>query len=404
MEILYISTSCSENKYQEIFRLRKVKAIEPQQKFNWLIVSGISSVENTKVTAMCGLPVSHSTCDQKKFCYQQERVSDSLTFEYLPFRNGKYTRLYDWFWQSKRFIKNWIIERQGRPCCIVVDVLSPFLIMGGFGIAKKNRVPVVGIITDLPELATGMKERQENVVKKAMLWLIHKINTRTLKKYSGYISLTQSINDVVNGEKKPEIVIEGSVSKDNGYNKERPKRPYTVVYAGGVYAKYGIKNLVEAFAMMENDSELHIYGDGTYVDAIREVSLNHPNIQYKGMVSLEEIVEVERQATLLINPRPSSEEFSKFSFPSKTLEYMSSGTPLLSTRLPGIPQEYYQYIYSIDDESVDGIAKALRQVLSLSPDELALQGKKAYDFVINEKNNVRQGARIVEFLKESFYA
>ena len=55
----------------------------------------------------------------------------------------------------------------------------------------------------------------------------------------------------------------------------------------------------------------------------------------------------ELKATLLVNPRPTTEEFTIYSFPSKNMEYMASGTPLLTTKLPGMPEEYHQYVLAI---------------------------------------------------------
>ena len=56
-----------------------------------------------------------------------------------------------------------------------------------------------------------------------------------------------------------------------------------------------------------------------------------------GCVTNDEIVRLQCEATLLVNPRPSDKEFCKYSFPSKTIEYMASGTPVLMTKLPGVP-------------------------------------------------------------------
>ncbi len=399
VNILYISTSCSKDKYKEIYRIRKVKAIEPQQKFNNLLIEGISSCENVKVTALSSLPVSYSTCDIERFEYEKEVITNNLVYEYIPFRNGKFTRLIDCYSNTKKYVRRWLEENKGSKCYILVDALSVFMIMGCFKYAKKYNVPVVGIVTDLPELTTNMKSREMPFIKKALLQIIEHINTKTLAKYDAFITLTESLNEFINHNNRPYIVVEGSVDANLNYNVPKPNNKRILVYAGGVYAKYGIANLVEAFAEIKTDSELHIYGDGTYVERINEISLVHKNIKYKGMVSLEDIVRVEQDATLLINPRPSSEEFSKYSFPSKTLEYMASGTPLLTTKLPGIPIEYFNYTYTIDDESKEGLGKALIYVLGEKDEELVKKGKAAFDFVKEYKTNVKQGAIIVDFLK-----
>ena len=78
---------------------------------------------------------------------------------------------------------------------------------------------------------------------------------------------------------------------------------------------------------------------------------------------------------------------------------MASGTPLLTTKLPGIPLEYFNYTYTIDDESKEGLGKALIYVLGEKDEELVKKGKAAFDFVKEYKTNVKQGAIIVDFLK-----
>lgn len=101
---------------------------------------------------------------------------------------------------------------------------------------------------------------------------------------------------------------------------------------------------------------------------------------------------------MLINPRPSNEEFTKYSFPSKNMEYMVSGTPTLLTKLPGMPKEYLEYVYVLENESVDGMAEKLIEILNLSPEELKEKGKLAKEYVLNNKSNKNQAQRIIKWL------
>ena len=114
-----------------------------------------------------------------------------------------------------------------------------------------------------------------------------------------------------------------------------------------------------------------------------------------------EKVEKEMQATLLVNPRPTKEEYVKYSFPSKTMEYMASGTPVLTTRLPGMPREYYPYVHFIDEETPEGIAQALKTVLSQSDEALFAQGMNAREFVLESRNNVVQAGKILTMLEQT---
>ena len=77
------------------------------------------------------------------------------------------------------------------------------------------------------------------------------------------------------------------------------------------------------------------------------------------------------------------------------MEYMVSGTPILTTKLPGMPKEYYDYIYLIEEESENGMRNSITKVLNLPREELIEKGKKARDFVLKYKNNNIQAKRII---------
>ena len=135
----------------------------------------------------------------------------------------------------------------------------------------------------------------------------------------------------------------------------------------------------------ENE-DIDLVDDGAGVDEVVLSKLN------------SEIVAKEQEAALLVNPRPTDEEYVKYSFPSKTMEYMASGTPVLTTVLPGMPKEYHPYVYLLEDETADGIARKLSQVLAQSDEELFRKGTEARAFVLEQKNNVIQAQKILEML------
>ena len=117
-----------------------------------------------------------------------------------------------------------------------------------------------------------------------------------------------------------------------------------------------------------------------------------------------EIVYEEQRAALLINPRPSAEEYTKYSFPSKTMEYLVSGTPVMTTKLSGIPKDYDGYLYWIEDETSDGIEKALKEFFKIDKTTRYDSGKRSREFVMNNKSNVVQAKKIIEFLKREIKA
>jgi glycosyltransferase involved in cell wall biosynthesis len=124
---------------------------------------------------------------------------------------------------------------------------------------------------------------------------------------------------------------------------------------------------------------------------------------YGGVRLNSEIVEREQAASLLVNPWPTQKEYVKefltYSFPSKNMEYMASGTPVLTTVLPGMPKEYYPYVYLLEEETADGIANALTEIFAQGDELMLEKGKAAKKFVMETRNNVVQAAKILEMLK-----
>ena len=182
---------------------------------------------------------------------------------------------------------------------------------------------------------------------------------------------------------------------------EKKTEPRVCFYAGGVSKQYGLGNLVDGFRAADlPNTQLHIYGPGDYVEELKQIAQEDPRIFYGGMLLNTEIVTKEQEATLLVNPRPTEEAYVKYSFPSKTMEYMAWGTPVATTVLPGMPGEYHPYVYLLEDETAEGIARKLTEVLAASDEELFRKGTEARKFVLEQKNNVIQAQKILEMLKK----
>ena len=79
---------------------------------------------------------------------------------------------------------------------------------------------------------------------------------------------------------------------------------------------------------------------------------------------------------------------------------MASGTPFVTTKLEGIPEEYGNYIFFTEHKDEE-IIKKIEEILRKDEKELELLGNKAREFVIENKSAVKQVGRINEFLKNN---
>ena len=77
---------------------------------------------------------------------------------------------------------------------------------------------------------------------------------------------------------------------------------------------------------------------------------------------------------------------------------MCSGTAVLTTRLPGMPKEYWDKVYLFEDETTDGYRRVLQNLLSKPKEELITMGKVGQRFVLQNKNNVVQSKRVLDLI------
>ena len=71
-----------------------------------------------------------------------------------------------------------------------------------------------------------------------------------------------------------------------------------------------------------------------------------------------------------------------------------------SSMFDGIPKEYFDYIYSIENDSAEAIRGCIQKVLEEDVAVPEEKGQKSKAYALNEKNYKVQGERIVEFLKK----
>lgn len=121
-------------------------------------------------------------------------------------------------------------------------------------------------------------------------------------------------------------------------------------------------------------------------------------ISFLGQLPRNEVIKWQKKATVLVNPRQNNEEFTKYSFPSKTMEYLSSGIPVVAYKLDGIPDEYDQYIQYVADDSIESLKKKLVEVCEMTREERQELGNIGRNFVLMKKNSTIQVRKIREMI------
>jgi glycosyltransferase involved in cell wall biosynthesis len=256
----------------------------------------------------------------------------------------------------------------------------------------------VVVVTDPPGVVLASDGAMTRRLKKLDIRLV----TWALRSVDGVVVLTEALaRDFT--PRAPRLVLDGilAASASAPAPESRPHPTFRVMYAGRLEDGYGVDRLVGAVrALPVDDVALATFGRGPLGPWIDSQSAVDQRIDRLRFAPRDVVLAQYGAADLLVQPRPVDQVFVRYSFPSKLLEYLASGTPVLSTRLAGIPAEYEPYLYWIDDDSVAGIARALQAVMAVPAGARAAKARAAAQFVVQTRSSSAQGARIRGFLTE----
>lgn len=300
----------------------------------------------------------------------------------------------------KNEARKWAKEHKGEDVTVFVYSMHSPLIAGA--VEVKKIIPKTKIILIVPDLPQFMDLAMSTVKKilKALDWIKLQKQMKFIDKYilysknmAKFLKLNENTWTVIEGSFDPSSIVDETPQKDNA--------KISVMYSGVVDMRYGIPELLEAMDLLDENYELWITGSGNAIPLIEEKAKTDNRIKFFGFLpSRKDLLLKQKQADMLISTRRPSEAASDYCFPSKLFEYMISGNPVLSCRIGGIPDEYFDYLTEMNEISPNSIGQAIKDVASLSIEERNLLGEKSKDFILNEKNNISQAKKIIDFINE----
>lgn len=386
MKILYLS-ALPEEAFNKLLE-NGIVLNQAAQKFNKLYIKGFC-------LNSCDVDVLFFNNDITKD-YEEKYNDRTIRFLTCDFTGNKIFKKI----ARLKFIKS-IVEKYKKEepnGIVVIDALSP-MAKGLIKLAKKHKLNTASIVTDLPEDVNKVKTIKEKVKNEMAINSFY-----GQFKYTDYlILLAKGMLDKINH--KNSVIFNGICDYElkDKFEVSHKYDKKVVVYTGEIRKMYGIHNLVEAFlSLKRDDSELWLFGNGlNFYPELKEQIVKSDNVKYMGIKPNAEILQVQKGATLLVNPRLTKGfgDYIKYSFPSKNIEYMVSATPLITTKLPAITEEYNEHLFFFEDESVEGMAKVLNDCLNLSAEELNQKGLNTKEFILNKLNNKKLAEDIIEFFK-----
>lgn len=398
MNIIYASSMCSKKTFFSLFCNQIITSGQQVQKYHRILVRGLAEHPETKVTALSKIPLGNGDDIRADVIVRKPNEHyKNLNIYYVSYYRFPYVGNIIQVIES--FFKAWLLLKKNEKAYIVTDILNVSMNIGICLACRITGSKLIGIITDLPQMLEESAGLNNFKVR-----LFNRLSNRIISRCNGYILLTECMNDKINPDRlKPYIVLEGHVDSNMRKRKNSLACKYgkrVCLYSGSLNRIHGIEYMVKGFIKANiRDTELHIYGSGDYEDELRKIAEANPVVRFFGIVTNDQVVEAQIKSTLLINPRLTDQEFVKYSFPSKNMEYMASGTPMLTTRLPGMPREYETYVYFIEKETIEGICEDLTRIMKKTDEELFKFGERAKEFVLKYKTERKQSEKIIQLLK-----
>lgn len=332
----------------------------------------------------------------KQIYFPPENVFFKETDKHYKFVGAINLPIYNLFSKFLRVRRE--LKRQIRNCTdnavIVYETHTPFLLAVA---SLRNKIKkTVVIVPDLPEYMHG----GSNPIRRFFKWIDHKVIHHCLKKFDGYVLLSEPMREKLPKSVEKYIVMEGIFNPefdDKPVEKEAGK---VIMYTGGVYRHRGTHILLEAFMGIKDPNyKLWIRGNGDMVDEIKEMAEKDHRITYFEPMKRKDLLELEKRATVMVNTTPP-QDFTKYFFPSKNMEFLASGTPTVMFKLGCIPKEYDSYLFYADRADVESLRDKLIEVCEMNKEDRSKFGEAAKNFILKEKNPIVQCGRIVEFINK----
>ncbi len=252
----------------------------------------------------------------------------------------------------KRAVAEYLKTLTGEPLFVVAySAHTPVIEAALYAKKLYPDTKTMLIVPDLPQYMNLETDRGR--VYDLFKAVDNKRIARLLKRIDSFTVLTEPMRDALGVGARPCLTVEGLI--DDIPDKRDTKRETgnkCIVYTGKMYERFGVKALVDAFCSIEGDMlSLVLCGDGDAVPYIKEKCKADARIDYRGIVAPEEARKIMREADVLVNPRMNGEDYTKYSFPSKNIEYLLSANAVVACMLSGMPEIYSEFLYEFRDET-----------------------------------------------------
>lgn len=380
MKILILCGVAEKETQQEVIAHSRGGADLAANLFQQKLIAGFRSLETgCEVISAPFLGAYPTRCDLITF-RGFEAVDDSCT--YVKFNNIWGLRNFSRASALKKALKDFIALKDPQKLLLVYCPHTPFLEAAAYAKKKDPSIRVCLYVPDLPNYM-NLNANRSWFYDVAKAVDINRM-TKLMKCVDSYILLTEYMKEQLPIGDKPYRVAEGIIDKFPPLPEPTvPGKEKYVVYTGKMFERFGVKALIDGFCTLKDPNyRLILCGKGDCEDYAQSVQAKDPRVMFLGQVSPEEALSWQSRAYVLVNPRSVVEEYTRYSFPSKNIEYLLSGKPVVGYFLEGMPQVYQDFLCCVDPSLPveEGIAAKLDEVLRSDTAALLEKNKRFFDY------------------------
>lgn len=263
--------------------------------------------------------------------------------------------------------------KEADKLIVVYSPHTPFLEAAVYAKGLDPSIKICLVLPDLPQYM-NLNAKISAIYRLGKKYDIKKFEVLN-QQVDSYMLLTDAMKEMVDVHGRPYVVVEG-VIEEQDLQKTMPREgrettaERTIVYTGKLNEKFGVKHLVDAFMKLTNPRyRLVLCGKGDAEQYVLEKCKEDGRINYLGQVSPKAAREWVERADVLVNPRQNNEEYTKYSFPSKNIEYLLSGNPVVGYMLDGVPKEYAEFMHIVKGDAPLDLAQAIEIALNSTEKE-----------------------------------
>lgn len=352
-----------ESKYQnEITQKTKTSVENAANTFQQRLIKGFRQ-QDINLTVVSAPFIGAWPTVYQDASFKQFQAGDSEEgIIYAPFNNIWGYRNISRTVSLKKQVLAFVKASKKKKAIIVYCPHTPFLEAAVYGKSIDPSLHIHMVVPDLPQYMNLSKKAHPiyDFFKRIDIRKFYELN----RYVDSYMLLTEHMAEQMEVGDRPYIVVEAIIDEVPEHLGNDHPRGKVIAYAGKLVESFGVKRLVEAFELISDpEAQLQICGGGELRPYIEEMANKDKRIIYHGMVPAEKAHEILMNADVLVNPRLNDEEYTKYSFPSKNIEYLMTGNAVVAYMLDGMPDIYREFLRIPEYESEKSLAESLENSL-----------------------------------------